>query len=104
MVANSRTSEGSKSAGTESQSEASKESGGDLSERCVNALAVYVTVYINVFILNWFCFVVVIVVVFPRVEALQLGDCGQEVALISRLAEGSKIFLSREESQSFIKE
>lgn len=71
MVANSRTSEGSKSAGTESQSEASKESSGDLSE---------------------------------RVEALQLGDCGQEVALISRLTEGSKIFLSREESQSFIKE
>lgn len=40
MVANSRTSEGSKSAGTESQSEASKESSGDLSERCVDVLAV----------------------------------------------------------------
>lgn len=37
-------------------------------------------------------------------EALQLGDCGQELALISRLTEGSKIFLSREESQCFIKE
>lgn len=39
-----------------------------------------------------------------RGEALQLGDCGQEVALISRLTEGSKAFLSREESQHFIKE
>lgn len=40
-MANSRTSEGSKSAGTESQSEASKESSGDVSERCVDALAVW---------------------------------------------------------------
>ncbi|XP_067100756.1 AP-4 complex accessory subunit Tepsin [Osmerus mordax] len=39
-----------------------------------------------------------------RVEAMQLGDCGQEVALISRLVEGSRVFLSREESQHFIKE
>ncbi|XP_062381941.1 AP-4 complex accessory subunit Tepsin [Sardina pilchardus] len=39
-----------------------------------------------------------------RVEAIQLGDCGQEVALISSLTEGSKVFLSREESQHFIKE
>lgn len=39
-----------------------------------------------------------------RVEALQLGDCGQEMALISRLTEGSRVFLSREESQHFIKE
>lgn len=39
MVANSRASEGSKSAGAESQSEASKESSGDLSERCVRVLA-----------------------------------------------------------------
>lgn len=39
MVANSRASEGSKSAGAESQSEASKESSGDLSERCVHVLA-----------------------------------------------------------------
>ncbi|KAK5850624.1 hypothetical protein PBY51_001487 [Eleginops maclovinus] len=61
----------SKSAGTGSQSGASRESSGDLSERG---------------------------------EALQLGDCGQEMALISRLTEGSKAFLSREESQHFIKE
>ncbi|XP_039992093.1 AP-4 complex accessory subunit tepsin isoform X3 [Xiphias gladius] len=39
-----------------------------------------------------------------RVEALQLGDCGQEMALIGRLTEGSRVFLSREESQHFIKE
>ncbi|XP_075949532.1 AP-4 complex accessory subunit Tepsin isoform X1 [Anarhichas minor] len=71
MAANSRASVGSKSAGTGSQSGASRESSGDPSE---------------------------------RVEALQLGDCGQEVALISRLTEGSRVFLSREESQHFIKE
>ncbi|CAL8260589.1 unnamed protein product [Arctogadus glacialis] len=39
-----------------------------------------------------------------RVEAMQLGDCGQEMALISKLTEGSKVFLTREESQYFIKE
>ncbi|XP_067285265.1 AP-4 complex accessory subunit Tepsin isoform X2 [Pseudorasbora parva] len=39
-----------------------------------------------------------------RVEAIQLGDCGQETALINRLSNGSKVFLSREESQFFIKE
>ncbi|KAK2866487.1 hypothetical protein Q7C36_002543 [Tachysurus vachellii] len=39
-----------------------------------------------------------------RVEAVHLGDCGQEMALISRLTNGSKIFLSRNESQRFIKE
>lgn len=39
-----------------------------------------------------------------RVEALQLGDCVQEMALISRLTEGSRVFLSREENQHFIKE
>uniref|UniRef100_A0A3Q3EWN5 TEPSIN adaptor related protein complex 4 accessory protein n=1 Tax=Labrus bergylta TaxID=56723 RepID=A0A3Q3EWN5_9LABR len=39
-----------------------------------------------------------------RVEALQLGDCGQEMALINRLTEGSRVFLSREETQHFIKE
>uniref|UniRef100_A0A3Q3VNK0 AP-4 complex accessory subunit Tepsin VHS/ENTH-like domain-containing protein n=1 Tax=Mola mola TaxID=94237 RepID=A0A3Q3VNK0_MOLML len=39
-----------------------------------------------------------------RVEALQLGDCGQEMALIGRLTEGSRVFLSREESQHFVKE
>ncbi|XP_042253485.1 AP-4 complex accessory subunit tepsin isoform X1 [Thunnus maccoyii] len=71
IAANSRASVGSKSAGTGSQSGASRESSGDLSE---------------------------------RVEALQLGDCGQEMALISRLSEGSRVFLSREESQHFIKE
>uniref|UniRef100_A0AAQ5YI79 ENTH domain-containing protein n=1 Tax=Amphiprion ocellaris TaxID=80972 RepID=A0AAQ5YI79_AMPOC len=71
IAANSRASVGSKSAGTGSQSGASRESSGDLSE---------------------------------RVEALQLGDCGQETALINRLTEGSRVFLSREESQVFIKE
>ncbi|KAM4526300.1 AP-4 complex accessory subunit Tepsin [Fundulus diaphanus] len=39
-----------------------------------------------------------------RTEALQLGDCGQEMALINRLTEGSKVFLTREESQHFLKE
>uniref|UniRef100_A0A4W4EJV8 Uncharacterized protein n=1 Tax=Electrophorus electricus TaxID=8005 RepID=A0A4W4EJV8_ELEEL len=39
-----------------------------------------------------------------RVEAIQLGDCGQEMALISSLTNGSKIFLSRDESQHFIKQ
>uniref|UniRef100_A0A3B5KRE7 TEPSIN adaptor related protein complex 4 accessory protein n=1 Tax=Xiphophorus couchianus TaxID=32473 RepID=A0A3B5KRE7_9TELE len=39
-----------------------------------------------------------------RTEALQLGDCGQEMALISRLTEGSKVFLTREENQHFLKE
>ncbi|XP_028286555.1 AP-4 complex accessory subunit Tepsin isoform X2 [Parambassis ranga] len=71
IAANSRASVGSKSAGTGSQSGASRESSGDLSD---------------------------------RVEALQLGDCGQEMALINRLTEGSRVFLSREESQHFIKE
>lgn len=61
----------SKSGGTGSQSGASRESNGDLSD---------------------------------RVEAMQLGDCGQEMALISRLTEGSRVFLTREESQHFIKE
>ncbi|XP_041829520.1 AP-4 complex accessory subunit tepsin isoform X2 [Melanotaenia boesemani] len=71
IATNSRMSVDSKSGGTGSQSGASRESSGDLSE---------------------------------RVEALQLGDCGQEMALINRLTEGSKVFLSREESQHFIKE
>lgn len=44
------------------------------------------------------------VVSFHSVEAMQLGDCGQEMALITNLTEGSKVFLSREESQHFIKE
>ncbi|XP_061912034.1 AP-4 complex accessory subunit tepsin isoform X2 [Entelurus aequoreus] len=66
----SRASGGSKSACTDSQSGASRESSGDLSE---------------------------------RVEALQLGDCGQEMALIGKLTEGSRVFLSTEESQHFVK-
>uniref|UniRef100_A0A3B3ZKP1 Uncharacterized protein n=1 Tax=Periophthalmus magnuspinnatus TaxID=409849 RepID=A0A3B3ZKP1_9GOBI len=64
-----KASTGRESAGTGSQSGASRESNGDLSE----------------------------------VEALQLGDCAQEVALINTITEGSKVFLSREESQHFIK-
>jgi len=40
----------------------------------------------------------------PRVEAMQLGDCVQEVALISRLTGGSRVFLTAEESQRFVKE
>ncbi|XP_011602540.1 AP-4 complex accessory subunit Tepsin [Takifugu rubripes] len=73
ITSNSRTSVGSQnqSAGSGSQSEASRESGGDASE---------------------------------RVDALQLGDCGQEMALISKLTEGTKVFLTREESQHFLKE
>ncbi|XP_061565225.1 AP-4 complex accessory subunit Tepsin isoform X2 [Cololabis saira] len=71
IAANSRASVSSKSAGTRSQSGASREGNGDLSE---------------------------------RVDALQLGDCAQEMALISRLTEGSRVFLTREESQHFIKE
>ncbi|KAM9832382.1 AP-4 complex accessory subunit tepsin [Neosynchiropus ocellatus] len=71
ITANSQVSVGSHSAGTGSQSGASRESGGDLSE---------------------------------RVEALQLGDCVQEMALINGLTEGSRVFLSREESQRFVKE
>ncbi|KAG7491222.1 hypothetical protein MATL_G00000630 [Megalops atlanticus] len=39
-----------------------------------------------------------------RVEAMHLGDCCQETMLISSLTEGSKVFLSREEVQHFIKE
>ncbi|KAK6478231.1 AP-4 complex accessory subunit Tepsin-like isoform X1 [Huso huso] len=39
-----------------------------------------------------------------RVEAMQLGDCAQEMMLISTLSQGSKVFLSRDETQHFIKE
>ncbi|XP_051959349.1 AP-4 complex accessory subunit Tepsin [Xyrauchen texanus] len=39
-----------------------------------------------------------------HVEAMQLGDCGSEMALINSLTSGSKVVLSREESQHFIKE
>ncbi|XP_062859065.1 AP-4 complex accessory subunit Tepsin [Trichomycterus rosablanca] len=38
------------------------------------------------------------------VDAMQLGDCGQEMTLINSLTAGSKIFLSKDESQHFIKE
>ncbi|XP_041095818.1 LOW QUALITY PROTEIN: AP-4 complex accessory subunit Tepsin-like [Polyodon spathula] len=39
-----------------------------------------------------------------RVEAMQLGDCAQEMMLINTLSQGSKVFLSRDETQHFIKE
>ncbi|KAJ8283161.1 hypothetical protein COCON_G00020110 [Conger conger] len=39
-----------------------------------------------------------------RVDAMHLGDCCQETMLISGLTDGSKVFLSREEVQRFIKE
>ncbi|XP_015211857.2 AP-4 complex accessory subunit Tepsin isoform X1 [Lepisosteus oculatus] len=39
-----------------------------------------------------------------RVEVMHLGDCAQEMILINRLTEGSKVFLSREETQHFLKE
>ncbi|XP_077595263.1 AP-4 complex accessory subunit tepsin [Stigmatopora nigra] len=67
----SRTSAGSNSGCNGSQSGASRESGGDQSE---------------------------------RLEVLQSRDCAQEVALISKLTEGSRVFLSTEENQHFIKE
>ncbi|XP_062979260.1 AP-4 complex accessory subunit tepsin [Elgaria multicarinata webbii] len=39
-----------------------------------------------------------------RLEAENLGDCLQEVNLVTKLTEGSKVFLTREETQHFIKE
>ncbi|XP_077481200.1 AP-4 complex accessory subunit Tepsin isoform X2 [Stigmatopora argus] len=39
-----------------------------------------------------------------QLEVLQLPDCVQEMALISNLTEGSRVFLSTEENQHFIKE
>uniref|UniRef100_A0A8C9TYE1 TEPSIN adaptor related protein complex 4 accessory protein n=1 Tax=Scleropages formosus TaxID=113540 RepID=A0A8C9TYE1_SCLFO len=39
-----------------------------------------------------------------RVEAVHPGDCGQEVAVVGSLTEGSRVFLSREETQRFLKE
>ncbi|KAI1886425.1 hypothetical protein AGOR_G00195630 [Albula goreensis] len=39
-----------------------------------------------------------------RVDAMHLGDCCQESMLISSLTEGSKVFLSREETQHLLKE
>lgn len=101
IAANSRASVGSKSAGTGSQSGASRESSGDLSERWVAVFRSTDKPYIFHIIVLSVSHAVCLV---SRVEALQLGDCGQEMALISRLTEGSRVFLSREESQHFIKE
>ncbi|XP_041095835.1 AP-4 complex accessory subunit Tepsin-like isoform X2 [Polyodon spathula] len=39
-----------------------------------------------------------------RVEAMHLGDCAQEMMLINSLSQGLKVFLSRDETQHFIKE
>ncbi|KAG9332158.1 hypothetical protein JZ751_015734 [Albula glossodonta] len=39
-----------------------------------------------------------------QVDAMHLGDCCQESMLISSLTEGSKVFLSREETQHLLKE
>ncbi|XP_063149462.1 AP-4 complex accessory subunit tepsin isoform X2 [Candoia aspera] len=39
-----------------------------------------------------------------RMEAENLNDCLQEVSLVSRLTRGSKVFLTHEETQHFIKE
>ncbi|KAJ8371353.1 hypothetical protein SKAU_G00113810 [Synaphobranchus kaupii] len=39
-----------------------------------------------------------------RVETMHLGDCCQETTLIGSLTDGSKVFLSREEAQRFMKE
>ncbi|ETE74016.1 hypothetical protein L345_00140, partial [Ophiophagus hannah] len=39
-----------------------------------------------------------------RVEAENLNDCLQEMSLVTRLTRGSKVFLTREETQHFIKE
>lgn len=39
-----------------------------------------------------------------RTDAENLGDCLQEVSLVSKLTRGSKVFLTREETQHFIKE
>uniref|UniRef100_A0A6J0VA33 AP-4 complex accessory subunit tepsin isoform X1 n=1 Tax=Pogona vitticeps TaxID=103695 RepID=A0A6J0VA33_9SAUR len=39
-----------------------------------------------------------------RMEAENLADCLQEMSLVSKLTKGSKVFLTREETQRFIKE
>ncbi|XP_044272869.1 AP-4 complex accessory subunit tepsin isoform X2 [Varanus komodoensis] len=39
-----------------------------------------------------------------RMEAENLGDCQREVCLVNKLTKGSKVFLTREETQHFIKE
>lgn len=101
ITSNSRTSAGSQnqSAGSGSQSEASRESGGDASERWEAVLKQCgINSVSSVCNAHFLCYLVV------RVDALQLGDCGQEMALISRLTEGTKVFLTREESQHFLKE
>lgn len=45
-----------------------------------------------------------LVLLFLSVEAMQLGDCGQEKMLINGLTAGSRIFLTKDESQHFVKE
>lgn len=101
MTSNSRTSVGSQnqSAGSGSQSEASRESSGDASERREAVLQQCdITSVSSLCNARFLCYLVF------RVDALQLGDCGLEMALISRLSEGTKVFLTREESQHFLKE
>ncbi|NXH22913.1 AP4AT protein, partial [Bucco capensis] len=39
-----------------------------------------------------------------RVDADSLGDCVREVSLVSALTRGSRVFLTREEAQHFVKE
>ncbi|KAJ6658493.1 hypothetical protein lerEdw1_020048 [Lerista edwardsae] len=39
-----------------------------------------------------------------RTEAENLGDCMQEVSLVTNLTQGSRVFLTRDETQCFIKE
>ena len=39
-----------------------------------------------------------------RVDADSLGDCVREVSLVSVLTRGTRVFLTREEAQHFIKE
>lgn len=101
ITSNSRTSVGSQnqSAGSGSQSEASRESGGDASERWEAVLKQWeINSASSLCNAHFLCYLVF------RVDALQLGDCGQEMALISKLTEGTKVFLTREESQHFLKE
>uniref|UniRef100_UPI00398E7F99 AP-4 complex accessory subunit Tepsin n=1 Tax=Pristiophorus japonicus TaxID=55135 RepID=UPI00398E7F99 len=39
-----------------------------------------------------------------RVESINLNDCMQEITLVNNLTQGSKVFLTRDETQHFIKE
>ncbi|XP_067914295.1 AP-4 complex accessory subunit Tepsin isoform X2 [Heterodontus francisci] len=39
-----------------------------------------------------------------RVESINLNDCIQEITLVNNLTQGSKVFLTRDEMQHFIKE